>query len=133
MRVVLDTNVLISAALKPHGLEAAVVRAVLTGALEAWITEETWAEYEDVLSRPKFAGIRAEASRILEAVQMRAQRTTAITVSSAAIDEDDNRFLECAHAAQADFLITGNRRHYPEQLGVTRIINARELVEMGLL
>jgi predicted nucleic acid-binding protein len=45
--------------------------------------------------------------------------------TSAASDEDDNRFLECALSAGADFLVTGNLRHYPEIFGTTRIVNAR--------
>jgi predicted nucleic acid-binding protein len=44
-------------------------------------------------------------------------------------DETDNRFLECAEAAGADFLVTGNRRHFPNVWKTTRIVSARELVE----
>ncbi|MBV9037914.1 MAG: hypothetical protein JO182_25715 [Acidobacteriaceae bacterium] len=40
--------------------------------------------------------------------------------------EADNRFLECVEAAQADFLITGNKRHFPAEWEGTRIVNARE-------
>jgi predicted nucleic acid-binding protein len=35
-------------------------------------------------------------------------------VRAAAGDPDDNQFLECAEAAQADYLVTGNIRHFPE-------------------
>jgi predicted nucleic acid-binding protein len=44
-------------------------------------------------------------------------------------DERDNRFLECAESAGADFLVTGNRQHYPSVWKTTRIVNARELIE----
>jgi predicted nucleic acid-binding protein len=47
-------------------------------------------------------------------------------------DETDNRFLECAEAAGADFLVTGNRRHFPNVWKTTRIVSARELVEFVL-
>jgi len=43
--------------------------------------------------------------------------------------EPDNRFLECAEAARAEFLITGNTRHFPKQHHTTRILNAREFLE----
>ena len=47
-------------------------------------------------------------------------------------DDEDNRLLECAEAAQADFLVTGNRKHFPAFLHRTRIITAREfLTELG--
>ncbi|MEO8028675.1 MAG: putative toxin-antitoxin system toxin component, PIN family [Bryobacteraceae bacterium] len=132
VRVVLDTNVLISAALKPAGLEAAVVNAVLENALEAWVTDQVWTEYEEVLARPKFAAVRAESRRILEALDKRVRRTVAVTASTVAVDEDDNRFLECAEAAQAHFLVTGNLRHYPAESGPTRMVNARGLFDAGI-
>ncbi|MGH9639364.1 MAG: PIN domain-containing protein, partial [Bryobacteraceae bacterium] len=48
-------------------------------------------------------------------------------------DDEDNRILECAEAAQADFLVTGNARHFPASLDNTRIINARNfLTRLGL-
>jgi putative PIN family toxin of toxin-antitoxin system len=128
--VVLDTNVLISAALKPEGLEAAVVNLVLAGILEAWVTAEVWSEYEEVLARPKFEKVREGSRQILAALDPRARRTTAVTAPVAAFDEDDNRFLECAQAALADFLVTGNLRHYPAECGVTRMVNARGLLEI---
>jgi putative PIN family toxin of toxin-antitoxin system len=126
VRVVLDTNILISAALKPEGLEAAVVNAVVSGTLEAWTTPEVWAEYEDVLARPKFAAVRETSRHILDALGTRIRTTTALTTSTVASDEDDNRFIECAEAAQANFLVTGNLRHYPLQWGGTRAVNARQ-------
>jgi predicted nucleic acid-binding protein len=43
-------------------------------------------------------------------------------------DEADNRFLECAEAAAAQFLITGNIKHYPREFRTTRIVTARQFV-----
>jgi putative PIN family toxin of toxin-antitoxin system len=132
MKVVLDTNVLISAALKPGGLEAQVVNLVISGQLEAWITFEILAEYEEVLARPKFAAVSETSQRILDALKLRAKKTTALTTATIALDEDDNRFIECAEAAQANFLVTGNLRHYPTEHGNTRTVNARAfLVALG--
>ncbi|MBZ5724690.1 MAG: PIN domain-containing protein [Acidobacteriia bacterium] len=45
---------------------------------------------------------------------------------SASSDEPANRFLECAEAAKADFLVTGNKQHFPEQWKAIRVVNARE-------
>jgi len=128
VRVVLDTNVLISAVLKPDGLEAAVVNAVVAGELEAWVTGDVWGEYEEVLARPKFAAVSEASRRLLDVLRFRVVRTSPVAASVAALDEDDTRFIECAEAAQADFLVTGNRRHYPPQFGRTRTVNARELL-----
>ncbi len=102
-----------------------MVKAVLAGHVEAWVTDPVWAEYEEVLARPKFAGVLDASQRMLDGLRTRVQRTTAEIVASAASDEDDNRFLECAAAAEAAFLVTGNLRHYPAEFGCTRMVNAR--------
>jgi putative PIN family toxin of toxin-antitoxin system len=125
VRIVLDTNVLISAALKPRGLEAAVVNAVLAGTVEAWATPEVWAEYEEVLARPKFSKVQSVSQTLLASLTTKVHRITATAIVTTALDEDDNRFLECAQAAKADYLITGNLKHYPAESGSTRMVNAR--------
>ena len=43
-------------------------------------------------------------------------------------DPDDNKFLECADAARADSLITGNRRHFPEFWKLIKGITSREFI-----
>jgi len=45
-------------------------------------------------------------------------------------DPDDNMFLECAEAAHADFIVTGNQRHFPAEWKKTRVIGVRELIEI---
>ena len=43
-------------------------------------------------------------------------------------DPDDNRFLECADAARADYLVAGNLRHFPRFWKKTKIITPREFI-----
>lgn len=134
MRVALDTNILISAGLKPGGLEARVVALVLAGELTAVATEWTWGEYESVLRRAKFAGIREGVEGMLRELEARLDWCVVHERMSVAQDEADNRFLECALQSGCSYLITGNCRHFPsEHLGV-RVRNARQfLVETGRL
>jgi len=129
LRVVLDTNILISAGWTPGGLEARVVALVASGALEAAVSPAVLAEYRDVLARDKFAHLRDALAGILATLEEKALPVTPNEPATAAKDEDDNRLLECAAAAQADFLITGNTRHFPGEYGVTRILNAREFLD----
>ena len=53
--------------------------------------------------------------------------TLKLTITS---DPDDNMFLECAQEAGADFLVTGNKRHFPRAWRSTKVVNARELIEL---
>ncbi len=128
-KVVLDTNILISACLKPGGLEAQVVAMVQGGVLAMYVTGELLVEYRDVLLRPKFHGIRARAEALLASVDALALPCTAGERVSAASDEDDNRFLECSAACKADYLVTGNLRHFPALWNTTRVVNARGLLD----
>ena len=74
----------------------------------------------------KAADIQAsQAELLLAGMEACALRVEATETISAATDEDDNRFLECAAAAHAEYLITGNLRHYPGSYGATQIVNAR--------
>lgn len=128
MRVVLDTNVLLSACLKPDGLEAQVVNMVLGGLVTACVTDHVLAEYEDVLSRPKFESVRPRAAAVLAEFAAKALRVPGGDPLSIAADEDDNRFLECAASASASYLITGNLRHFPPKHNATDVVNARSFV-----
>lgn len=131
MRVVLDTNVLVSACWKPGGLEAQVVDLAISGRITLCVSAEILAEYRDVLSRPKLAAVNSRALEILAALERAAVTVETATGVTASIDDDDNRFLECAEAAAADCLITGNLRHYPATWGTTRIVNARTFLGIG--
>jgi putative PIN family toxin of toxin-antitoxin system len=126
--VVLDTNVLVSACWTPGGLEERVLRMVLDGRLQIAVTAPVWEEYRDVLSRPKLASIHEKAAALLSRLESMAIRVASGPRLSAAGDEDDNRFLECAVAAGATFLITGNLKHYPAGWTRPRIVNARQFL-----
>jgi putative PIN family toxin of toxin-antitoxin system len=128
-RVVLDTNVVVSAHLKSEGYERHVLDLVLAGKLQLAASEAILAEYADVLSRPKFGiGVKpvARSMRLIRGVAriVRPQHELKVTSHAA-----DNRFLECADAARADYLVTGNKRHFPKSWRQISVINARELLE----
>jgi putative PIN family toxin of toxin-antitoxin system len=128
IRVVLDTNVVVSAHLNDEGYERHVLDLVLARRLQLAVSEAILAEYEGVLRRPKLAIAAkqvARSMRLLRSVarMVRPQRALAITR-----DPSDNRFLECAEAARADYLVTGNKRHFPKNWRQTLVVNARELV-----
>ncbi len=128
MRVVLDTNILISACWSPGGLEARALTLALSGSVKACVSPAVLAEYRDVLTRPKFRSKQERIAGVLQALAAGALHVVPAEAISLAVDEDDNRFLECAVAADALFLITGNLRDYPAACGTVRIVNAREFL-----
>jgi putative PIN family toxin of toxin-antitoxin system len=130
VRVVLDTNILVSACWKPGGNEAEVARLATTGIVTPCVSAAVLAEYRDVLSRRKLSKISVLAAELLKSLERAAVTVETGPPVLASVDEDDNRFLECLDAAGAGFLITGNLRHYPGVWGAARIVNARTFLSL---
>ncbi len=108
MKIVIDTNVLVSAVLKDRDPEAVIMFVVNREDFEWIVSKEIVAEYCEVLSRPKF-GLPRD---ILEAwYAMIGSLTVPCTVDLAIEfprDRKDAKFLSCAVAAGADYFITGD-------------------------
>ena len=129
MIVVFDTNILVSSLFSSQGNEARAVSLFLQRQVAAAVSSATLAEYELVLSRRKFGFASSKASELLHLISTYALKAELHDTLDLSPDESDNRFIECAAASSADFLITGNRRHFPASHGKTKIVNAREFLE----
>lgn len=116
MRVVLDTNALVSAFLKPRSKPAKILRLILQGNLEIIISEPILSEYQEVLTRPKLRLNSFGVQATLSVIRLTGIRAPALAKTFELPDENDIPFLEAALAADADVLITGNSRHFPEAL-----------------
>lgn len=127
--VVLDTNVIVSAHLKEEGLERFALDLALARKLQLFLSDEILEEYEGVLARPAFKLSPAKVAASLRLIEKAATIVHPQKKITAAQDPDDNKFLECAAEAQADYLVTGNKKHFPKQWRQTRIVNSRELLQ----
>ena len=125
---VLDTNVIVSAHLSPDGLERYVLDLALNRRIQLFYSEAVFAEYEEVLSRPKFHIAPVKLVQSLKLIRAAGRRVIPRRRVKAALDPDDNIFLDCAEQAHARYLVTGNKRHFPASWQSTRIVNAREFV-----
>jgi putative PIN family toxin of toxin-antitoxin system len=129
IRVVLDTNAIVSAQLKPNGLEATVFLLALRGDIALFLSPPILAEYQRVLYKPKFKFDQRLVEAVLREIGAASRLVHPTRVLADAKHEPDNRFLECAEAARADFLITGNKRHFPKEWKPAAIVNAREFIK----
>jgi len=128
---VIDTNVRISAAVKPMGSQALVINLVAFRAVELFVTEAILAEYREVFSRPKFARLpSAEVAVLLALIESEATMVAPTARLEISKHDSDNRFYECADAAHADYIVTGNARHFTRPHKNTQIISGRELLEL---
>jgi predicted nucleic acid-binding protein len=82
-----------------------------------------------VLARPKFAFPPVEIAAVMSMFHSRGELFSPKASSVVSPDPGDTKFLQCAEAAQADYIVTGNKRHFPAGVyGVTRVVNAGELL-----
>ena len=126
--LVLDTNILVSANLNFEGIEALVVSLVLNGKLRLYVSKPIFTEYERVLLYPRLKFNPQEVGKFMEVLRRASIRVKPTHTVTESIDDADNRFLEFAETARADFLITGNKRHIPKRWKNTQVVNARELL-----
>ena len=86
-------------------------------------------EYSEVLARPKFAFPPDEITALMDLFQRQGDIVRPAPLSGISPDPKDDKFMACALAARADFVVTGNKRDFPEdQLGATRVVSAGELL-----
>jgi putative PIN family toxin of toxin-antitoxin system len=130
LRLVIDTNIVVSAALKPDGLQRTVLVIALTKPARLYVTNAILAEYREVLARREFKIRRGLRQQLLQLIKNHAQLVNPVRRLQVTRDPDDNHFLECADAARADYLITGNQRHFPRFWKQTKIITSREFMSI---
>ena len=132
VRVVLDTNIIVSACLSPAGAPATIVELALLGEFTLCLSPAVLSEYREVLNRRKFSRQTERIEIVLDGVEKISEIFTSEGRLNISPDKEDNHLLECAQASRADFLVTGNRKHFPDHLGQTRIVTPREfLTELG--
>jgi len=129
-RVVLDTNVIVSALLVPNGTQAVILSLALRGYLALYVSPPLLAEYEEVLRRPRLKLQPLQIEAALAAIRNLALAVTPTQTLSVSAHESDNRFLECAEAAGADYLATGNTRHFPPSYKRTKIVTGRQFLDI---
>jgi uncharacterized protein len=115
MIAVIDTNVIVSAFLTPEGSPAKIIDMLLDNVFTAAINKDVLNEYEIVLKRPKLKLDAKDISAFLEYV-----RQFALSAASDAeidnglkIHKDDRKFIEAAVSCAADYIVTGNLKHFP--------------------
>lgn len=132
MRIVLDTNVLISALAFPGSKPDLILRRVRRREMDLFVSPFILSELDRVLRR-KFRFGKKEADAQVAAIRRTAHLanpTDRIRLVTA--KDEDNRILECALAAQADFLVTGDKTHLIplRSFGRTKIVSPAQFLDL---
>lgn len=131
MRIVLDTNVLLSGLFFPSGPPGNIVRLITTGAVRLCYDARILVEYRQVLLRPRFPFSETQVNSLLDQLEADGDLVAALPLVERLSDPDDEIFLEVTLSGNAHCLVTGNLRHYPQRhrQGV-RIVSPREFLEL---
>jgi putative PIN family toxin of toxin-antitoxin system len=114
MKVVLDTNVIVSALLNTNGTPAKILALVLNGKIKILYDNRIIFEYIDVLSRKDF-GFDAEIiNDMVDYFRAEGEFVNSEYINAEFIDETDKKFYEVYQSGEAQYLITGNIKHFPK-------------------
>jgi putative PIN family toxin of toxin-antitoxin system len=130
LRLVIDTNVVVSAALKLEGLQRTVVLLAMTKPALWYVSNAIVSEYAMVLARPELKIRRSLRQQLLQLIKNHTRVVSPSRLAQVTSDPADNMFVECADAARADYLVTGNQRHFPKFWKNTKIISSREFLSV---
>ena len=114
MTLVLDTNVLVAGLLSPFGPPGEIVRLVTSAAVRLCYDARILGEYRQVLQRPAFPFGRPRIESLLDQIQADGHLVTPHPLAEPLPDPEDEVFLTVALAGRAQYLVTGNIRHYPQ-------------------
>ena len=125
IRVVVDTNVFISGLINPSGNPAKVINMVLNGEILLLYDVRILDEYKRVMSRDKFELSDDLINPLIEFILSAGESVISNAESVKFKDEEDKKFYEVAKSGCADFLITGNKVHFPKEW---MIVNSSEFL-----
>jgi putative PIN family toxin of toxin-antitoxin system len=133
-KVILDTNIIVSAFIRKNYPHYIVFDYVLNGQVQLCLSEALLSEYSDVLSRPKFSHISNfvnNATTVLNRFVKIASFFEPVTHLNIIKDKSDNKFLELAEVCNADFFVTGNSVDFTiTQYKHTQILSPRSFWEI---
>lgn len=134
MRVVLDTNILVSALITSAGIPAAVLNAWLEGKFTLLTCSTHLEELRNTLKKPRVAELTKpyRAGRLVNQIRRLAVNVGDLPIVKRSPDPMDDYLLALAEAGRADFLVTGDKsgllglgRH-----NTARIVSAREFARI---
>jgi uncharacterized protein len=131
MIIVLDTNVLVSGLLTPFGSSGEIIRMVSTGKLVLEYDSRILSEYREVLNRPKFQFDKELVEAVIEFIKNNGHTVSASPLKMQLPHPDDAPFLEVATEGDSEYLITGNKNHYPVKMCKGfRVLSPTEFIEI---
>jgi putative PIN family toxin of toxin-antitoxin system len=131
LRLVIDTSVLVSAAIKSAGLQRTVFLIAISKPARLYVSHPILEEYNEVLARPELRIRKGLRLQLLQLIKNHSHTVVPTRRLEATTDPADNIFLECADAGRADYLVTGDQKHFPRFWKKTKVVTPREFVSLA--
>jgi putative PIN family toxin of toxin-antitoxin system len=134
MKVVIDTNIVVSAILKDKDPEEVILVIATQPDIEWIVSPEILTEYKEVLKRDKFH----LPDDILQSWFILIDSLTTVVVADIFVDfprdRKDAKFLACALVSDADYFITGDRDFdQPQKILNTAILSVRQFKKLVMM
>ncbi len=110
--VVIDTNILVSALINPHGPPGRIIDMLFNESFQLAVDDRILFEYEKVLASPKFCFDIGDIHDLIDFIRVNALRVTPSPLPQILPDAKDQAFAEVSKEAKAKALITGNLKHF---------------------
>jgi len=114
-----------------EGNEALIVLAISQSLVVPCVSAEILREYSGVLQREKFGFSSDEVEAVMGLLKRQGILLDAVPAANLSPDPDDDKCIACALAGKVEFLVTGNKKHFPQPHDAgPKIVNSAELLEI---
>ena len=120
---------MVSALINPEGIPAAILSLLLNGKLTVQYDKRVLAEYTEVLSRSRCSFTKNLIRQLLDYIQNEGEFVTAEPTRAHSANPGDRAFHEVANTGNAQYLITGNKKHFPDE---EKVRSPKEFLEAYL-
>jgi putative PIN family toxin of toxin-antitoxin system len=128
MKIVLDTNSIVSAFINPKGVPGEILSLLLAKKIAICYDNKIFSEYMEVLKKSKFNFDNILVDEFLDFIKESGEYIVAEPQRVKFEDEDDKAFYDVYKSSDADYIITGNKKHFPKE---NNIITSREHIALN--
>jgi len=130
VKLVLDTNIVISAFINPGGKPSQILKMVLNRKVELFYNSTILSEYESVMLRPKFSSVidSNNIHRFIDIIRSVGISFNPSVSNTKLPDESDRIFYDTAKES-GSLLVSGNLKHFPKELFIISPVDFLKLAE----
>jgi putative PIN family toxin of toxin-antitoxin system len=128
MKIVLDTNIIVSAFINPQGIPGEIISLILSKKITICYDNKIFSEYMEIFKKSKFDFDSILVDEFLDFIKENGEYIIAEPQKIKFTDDDDKKFYDVYKSSDASYIITGNQKHFPKE---KNIITPGEYIEIN--